>query len=113
MRLYPIAIGDSVERALSFFGISQERVERAFGLPPGGCGCSARRDAINAWGIRVQYRIIMFIGGPSYMRPKDRIAFAARRIRGSLSFRSEGRSWKTITSISALIAKNGSGVTRR
>ncbi len=95
-----VAVGDFVERNLSWIGITSTRIERVFGIKD--CGCGQRQSALNAWGYRVQYRIIMFVGGPADMPWKER----ARVVQGRLY-----RTWKTITS--KLTATSGSGGTRR
>jgi hypothetical protein len=45
-----------VERWLTRFGVTKERVERwtRTAGKPGGCGCEARQKWLNDWGIAVQ-----------------------------------------------------------
>jgi hypothetical protein len=52
----PVAIGDLVEKGLTAFGITKERVEaltRTEGKP-GGCGCAGRQKWLNEVGNKVQ-----------------------------------------------------------
>lgn len=100
----PVMLGDFAKRCLSFVGITPELMERVFGLQEGGCGCQARKTSMNAFGFRIQYGIIMFLGGPSPMPWKLRRKIAL----GKLKFRCR----KTITSAWASIRRNGSGVMR-
>lgn len=94
-----VAVGDLVETNLSWIGITSTRIEKVFGIK--NCGCDQRQSALNAWGYRVQYRIIMFVGGPADMPWRER----ARVVQGRLC-----RIWKT--TISKLPGTSGSGGTR-
>jgi hypothetical protein len=89
MTLRPVAVGDYVAWALSVIGVSRQRVEKWLRIPPDDCGCSARQSALNAWGFRVQYRIIMFAGGPGDVPWRERLAIVQGRLY---------RIWKTTTS---------------
>jgi len=51
-----IALGDITERALSFVGITKERVQAVTGKQD--CGCRKRQEAMNAWGYRWQGRLL-------------------------------------------------------
>ena len=52
----PFMVGDVVERWLTRFGVTKERVERwtRTAGKPGGCGCEARKKWLNDAGVRVQ-----------------------------------------------------------
>jgi hypothetical protein len=50
-----VAIGDTVERALRFFGITEKRVNAMTGKKD--CGCSRRKSALNEVGYRWQRRL--------------------------------------------------------
>lgn len=89
MTLRPVAVGDYVAGVLNAVGVSKARVENWLRLSPGTCGCEARQSALNAWGFRFQYKIIMFVGGPSDMTLRERL----RIVKGRLY-----RIWKTTTS---------------
>lgn len=52
-----IAFGDITERFLRFFGITKERVQAVTGKKD--CGCAKRQAAINQWGYRWQYRLML------------------------------------------------------
>ena len=65
MILRPIALGTVIDKHLSRFGITPARIERFFRLPAGGCGCSGRKTALDTWGYAVQYRWILYVGGPT------------------------------------------------
>jgi hypothetical protein len=95
-----IAVGDFVEARLSWLGITPKRVEWLLGIKD--CGCASRKSALNAWGFTLQYRIMMFFGGPGRLPLNYRL----KTVRGRLV-----RSWKTI--ISKSITRNGSGGIRR
>jgi hypothetical protein len=49
--LKPSGVGDYIEKALKFVGITGERVEKLIGKP---CGCSERRKKINRVGAHVR-----------------------------------------------------------
>lgn len=51
----PAQIGDLLGRGLRAVGVTEERVKRWTRARE--CGCSARRSALNAWGVRQQRRI--------------------------------------------------------
>jgi hypothetical protein len=85
MTLYPASVGDLAGKALSLFGITKKRVTALVG----NCGCESRQSALNAWGYSVQYKIIMFVGGPSDVPFLER----CRIVQGRLY-----RLWKTTTS---------------
>lgn len=88
MILRPVHIGDALEVVFSSLGITKRRVSVLFSKSRD-CGCSARQSALNAWGYRVQYKIIMFVGGPSDMSWGERLAVVQGRLY---------RLWKTTTS---------------
>ena len=50
-----IAVGDTVERGLTSIGITKDRVKKLTGKY---CGCKKRQDKLNAWGHRVQRRVL-------------------------------------------------------
>jgi hypothetical protein len=52
-----IALGDITERCLRFFGITKERVQAVTGKED--CGCAKRHAAMNQWGYRWQYRLML------------------------------------------------------
>lgn len=52
-----IALGDITERCLRFFGVTKERVQAATGKKD--CGCAKRQAAMNQWGYRWQYRLLV------------------------------------------------------
>jgi hypothetical protein len=52
-----IALGDISERCLRFFGITKERVRAVTGKAD--CGCEKRQAAMNDWGYRWQYRLLV------------------------------------------------------
>jgi hypothetical protein len=52
-----LALGDITERFLRFFGITKERVQAVTGKED--CGCAERQAAINQWGYRWQYRLML------------------------------------------------------
>jgi hypothetical protein len=54
-----IALGDTTERVLRFFGITKQRVQAVTGNKD--CGCHKRQEAINEWGYAWQYRLGMMI----------------------------------------------------
>jgi|688.fasta_scaffold518260_2 hypothetical protein len=80
----PVPIGTVLGRALAACGISETRIARLFGAK--NCGCGQRMASLDAWGNRVQYRIIMYLGGPAKMTWRARLRFVRRRL------------WKTIAS---------------
>ena len=87
MTLTPFPLGDFVERNLSWLGITPARIERLFKIQ--NCCCAARQSALNAWGFRVQFKIIIFVGGPSDMTLRERLRVVRKRLY---------RIWKTTTS---------------
>ena len=95
----PVSLGAVAERVLSRFAITDRLVSSVLRVKS--CGCSKRRDLLDAWGYRVQYRIIMYLGGPATMTWRARFRFARRRL------------WKTIVSKLAPKGAAGSGGTRR
>ena len=96
------AVGDFVERWLSRFGITSARVEWLLRIPPDTCGCAERKSALNAWGFRVQYRIMMFLGGTAPLPWRLRWKIVKGRM---------ARLWKT--TISRLAGSGGSSGTAR
>jgi hypothetical protein len=52
-----LALGDITERCLRFFGITKERVQAVTGKKD--CGCAKRQAAMNQWGYRRQYRLML------------------------------------------------------
>jgi len=52
-----LAIGDIVERCLQFCGITKERVQAV--TKKKDCGCAKRQAAMNQWGYRWQYRLML------------------------------------------------------
>ena len=74
-----IAIGDTVERCLRFFGITKERVQAATGTQD--CGCSKRQAAMNDWGYRWQYRLMMPVYWLQHRWQVIRYGQAAMRLR--------------------------------
>lgn len=52
-----IALGHIAERCLRFFGITKERVQAVTGKAD--CGCAKRQAAMNDWGYRWQYRMLL------------------------------------------------------
>ena len=87
MTLTPIALGNFVERNLSWLGITSARIERLLRIK--NCGCAARQSALNAWGYKVQYKAIMFVGGPSDRTLAERFQIVKQRLY---------KLWKTTTS---------------
>lgn len=49
----PILLGTLLAKGLSLFGITTAMVESITGKP---CGCDARRNKLDEWGVRVQVR---------------------------------------------------------
>lgn len=49
----PILLGTLLSRGLAMIGITTARVESVTGKP---CGCDARRNRLDEWGVRVQVR---------------------------------------------------------
>lgn len=92
MRLRPVPVGDIAEKWLRRFGITPAMFGES-------CGCEARKSALNAWGYKFQYKMIMHFGGPGEMKWRARLRFLAKRL------------WKITAS--RLTARNGSGGTRR
>ena len=87
MTLTPIALGDFIERNLSWMGITSKRIERLLKIKD--CGCAARQSSLNSWGYRVQYKAIMFVGGPSDRTLRERFQIVKKRLY---------KIWKTTTS---------------
>jgi hypothetical protein len=52
-----LALGDITERCLRYFGITKERVQAVTGKED--CGCAKRQAAMNQWGYRWQYRLML------------------------------------------------------
>jgi hypothetical protein len=50
-----VALGDVVERVLRFFGITKTLVQSVVGE----CGCNKRQSALNQWGYRWQYKMLV------------------------------------------------------
>jgi hypothetical protein len=75
MRL--VAVGDLIGKFLSAIGITKSRVTYIAGQD---CGCDGRRSAANAWGISLQNRMIMGVGGYAMMSPSARRRFARKRL---------------------------------
>lgn len=92
----PVSLGSLVSKFLSSLGITSGRVSKILNTPD--CGCDSRSESLDAWGYRVQYKIIMYCGGPARMTWRSRCRFVRRRL------------WKTI--VSKLTASAGSGGTR-
>ncbi len=49
-------LGDAIQQALSSVGVTEERVSYWLGADSRGCGCSQRKEKLNAlgsWAIRI------------------------------------------------------------
>lgn len=76
----PLLLGNAAEDALRRFGVTPERVERLLRLQNGKCGCTSRKKTLNEVGVVIQWRLIMFIGGPAPLPWKTRAKIAIRKL---------------------------------
>lgn len=73
------ALGDFVQKYLSWLGITSKRIERLMRIKD--CGCDGRQASLNQWGYKVQYHAYMFSGGFTKMTWAGRLKVVARRLR--------------------------------
>jgi len=69
-----LALGDIVERTLTFFGITKERVKAVTGKQD--CGCANRQAAMNRAGFRVQRFLLTLLYRFVYTRMSERFVVA-------------------------------------
>lgn len=76
-----IAIGDKIERLLAACGITKELVRAVTAGKD--CGCQKRQEAMNAWGFRIQSRVLYAAQWISHRWQIVRYGRAAMRLSAS------------------------------